>query len=1110
MTYVESHLKVWRERLNNNFRNKELTHSDISSLFREKELCNAFFSILDRDQNGFLNYEEWIGTFTKSVDPSKMFLVDWFVDKFEEYTEISGEKIISKSEFIEILTDSEFGYRFSLLIQIKSGKKIKPIELMSSIEIISTLSTDGKWLSWLKYQFIAVAKKSNLHQTDTSNNNSLEMKISLDDFLQGFDFKETFLAHRLFAYLDDDSSGYLSMREFINGLEIIVNGSDDDRMEFLFKVFDINNDGLIDFEEMKMLLKCCMDETPYVDLDQTMEELAAYLFTKTDKDDSGDISFEELKNAFIKYDVIFSQLTFSTSIWIKPKYIKPRHGKKAKCFYKANDFIENNIPLVIFWSLYITIHLICSLYAVFSYIDSSIWVIIARFFGASLNFNCSLVLVLMLRKHFTWLRTKGGNKLLPLDEFIDMHKLIGVIILVEALIHTIAHFINLYFVCIEKQFNFLEVLLTNRLNLGYPTGVLEIVLYLVIFICAMPFVRRGGYFQIFHWCHMLTIPWLFIMTLHGKKFWIWILVPLFCYTLENILRYRKISSETFGETYIEQSYVLPSKVTHLVIKKPPKFRYNPGDYIFINIPTIAKYEWHPFSISSAPERSDYLWLHIRAVGNWTNKLHSYSMSTKFDLSFTSQNRSRQSNPGVIMRTTVMNRLNSNDIMEKNEHQQHVKVNFAFKNNSLENIDRDEVKVTNEMIKNEIELNEHKGILKKQNEIKQMSHEIIENRHLVSDKNFQDSINSENNYIPKASESTPFKNIQNLDETNAEIEENNFVHYSQTKSIKEIESSTTNKMIEDDNKIELSVIVSEKEQDCVIPIVAFQPQSKITNEHQKTKFLDQVKKLSIVQDKKRDKDSVSDNQILDESIDSDILGYHKMYSKSARVNMETIGLDNLWRLRLYIDGPYGTPSYSIFDSSHAVLIGAGIGITPFASILQSLMQRYRQQRAKCPNCNINLNKHLCSAGEHLQVKKVDFIWITREQRSLEWFISMLSQMEIEQRKANVETKKKAGNSELSMFMESHLYVTSAKKRSDLKSISLHLTLDAIYSKEDNCLNDGLRKRTHYGRPNWDIVMQNLIRQQKGKIDVFYCGPPALSKILTLKCKEYGFSFCREIF
>jgi hypothetical protein len=74
----------------------------------------------------------------------------------------------------------------------------------------------------------------------------------------------------------------------------------------------------------------------------------------------------------------------------------------------------------------------------------------------------------------------------------------------------------------------------------------------------------------------------------------------------------------------------------------------------------------------------------------------------------------------------------------------------------------------------------------------------------------------------------------------------------------------------------------------------------------------------------------------------------------------------------------------------------------------------------------------------------------------------------------------------------------------------LTLDALYSKEDNSLIDGLRKRTHYGRPNWDIVMQNLARQQQGKIDVFYCGPAQLATTLTEKCSEYGFAFSREIF
>lgn len=47
---------------------------------------------------------------------------------------------------------------------------------------------------------------------------------------------------------------------------------------------------------------------------------------------------------------------------------------------------------------------------------------------------------------------------------------------------------------------------------------------------------------------------------------------------------------------------LSSQVTHLLIKRPPLFNYRPGDYLYLNIPTIARYEWHPFTISSAPER----------------------------------------------------------------------------------------------------------------------------------------------------------------------------------------------------------------------------------------------------------------------------------------------------------------------------------------------------------------------------------------------------------------------------------------------------------------------------------------------------------------------------
>ena len=61
----------------------------------------------------------------------------------------------------------------------------------------------------------------------------------------------------------------------------------------------------------------------------------------------------------------------------------------------------------------------------------------------------------------------------------------------------------------------------------------------------------------------------------------------------------------------------------MVIKRPANFHYKPGDYVLVNIPKVAKYEWHPFTISSSPEQSSNIWLHIRAVGTWTKKLYDH-------------------------------------------------------------------------------------------------------------------------------------------------------------------------------------------------------------------------------------------------------------------------------------------------------------------------------------------------------------------------------------------------------------------------------------------------------------------------------------------------------
>ena len=63
-----------------------------------------------------------------------------------------------------------------------------------------------------------------------------------------------------------------------------------------------------------------------------------------------------------------------------------------------------------------------------------------------------------------------------------------------------------------------------------------------------------------------------------------------------------------------------TQVTYLALTCPRRFNYQPGDYVFLKIPSIAKTEWHPFTISSSPEQ-DFIGLHIRAVGTWTNKLY---------------------------------------------------------------------------------------------------------------------------------------------------------------------------------------------------------------------------------------------------------------------------------------------------------------------------------------------------------------------------------------------------------------------------------------------------------------------------------------------------------
>ena len=132
------------------------------------------------------------------------------------------------------------------------------------------------------------------------------------------------------------------------------------------------------------------------------------------------------------------------------------------------------------------------------------------------------------------------------------------------------------------------------------TGWALVIVFTVMVICSLPFVRKRGLFEVFYWTHLLYIPFWILLIIHGPSFYIWFALPGLLFLIEKIVRfYHRLVS--YGKTYISSATVFPSRVTHLVIKKPPNFHYHPGDYVFVKIKTIAAFEWHPFTISSAPE-----------------------------------------------------------------------------------------------------------------------------------------------------------------------------------------------------------------------------------------------------------------------------------------------------------------------------------------------------------------------------------------------------------------------------------------------------------------------------------------------------------------------------
>ncbi|XP_004687902.1 PREDICTED: dual oxidase 2 [Condylura cristata] len=175
-------------------------------------------------------------------------------------------------------------------------------------------------------------------------------------------------------------------------------------------------------------------------------------------------------------------------------------------------------------------------------------------------------------------------------------------------------------------------------------------------------------------------------------------------------------------------------------------------------------------------------------------------------------------------------------------------------------------------------------------------------------------------------------------------------------------------------------------------------------------------------------------------------------------------------KLYLDGPFGEGHQEWHKFEVSVLVGGGIGVTPFASILKDLVFKSSFGSRMLKKC-----------------KKIYFIWVTRTQRQFEWLADIIREVE---------------ENDHQDLVSVHIYITQLAEKFDLRTTMVYICERHFQKVQNRSLFTGLRSVTHFGRPPFEPFFNSLqeIHPQVRKIGVFSCGPPGMTKNVEKACQH----------
>ncbi|ESW19023.1 hypothetical protein PHAVU_006G090200 [Phaseolus vulgaris] len=448
------------------------------------------------------------------------------------------------------------------------------------------------------------------------------------------------------------------LREF---WEQITDQSFDSRLQTFFDMVDKNADGRITQEEVQEIIGLSASANKLSKLQERSDEYAALIMEELDPDNLGYIELHNLEMLLLQAPAQSTHITTDSRVMsqmLSQKLVPTKEYNPIKRGFRALAyFVEDNWKRIWVIALWLAICAALFTWKFIEYKHRAVFKVMgycvtsAKGAAETLKFNMALILLPVCRNTITWLRSKTKlGMAVPFDDNINFHKVIAFGIAVGVGIHAIAHltcdFPRLLHTTEEEYEPMKPFFGEDRPNdywwfvkgtEGW-TGITIVVLMAIAFTLAQPWFRRNRLklpkplkkltgFNAFWYSHHLFVIVYGLLIVHGyylyltkkwykKTTWMYIAIPVILYACERLLRAFRSGNKSVK---ILKVAVYPGNVLALHVSKPQGFKYSSGQYIFVNCSDVSPFQWHPFSITSAPG-DDYVSVHIRTLGDWTSQL----------------------------------------------------------------------------------------------------------------------------------------------------------------------------------------------------------------------------------------------------------------------------------------------------------------------------------------------------------------------------------------------------------------------------------------------------------------------------------------------------------